>query len=163
MLARLFAGFPFWYKLKPKACSRSECLDQSVRINGRVVAVLWRYGFAVLLVAGALGMTVLIQRAIQIRIPFLFFAAVLIAGWYGGRGPAWVAAGLSILAVDYYLAFPFHSLEFATTEETFFVPFVICIVIAAWCSSLRSRFEASMAKDDDSEGIPAEKSRNKES
>lgn len=137
-------------------------MEQGVPIAGRAVSVLWRYAFAVLLVAGALGVTLLALKATQIRIPFVFFAAILTAGWYGGKGPAWLAAILSILTVDYYFAFPLHSFRFAATEEPFFVPFIICVAIAAWCSSLRSRFEASVTKGDESPGIPAEKPQNKE-
>lgn len=140
----------------------SEHLDRGFSIAGRKVSVLLRCGFAVLLVAGAFGVTLLIQRAIQIRIPFLFFAAVLTAGWCAGRGPAWLAAILCILTVDYYFAYPVHSLRFAQTEEPFLLPFIICVMIAAWSSSWRSRFEASIAKADDSQEIPEEKPQNKE-
>lgn len=129
---------------------------------GRVVMVVWRYAFAVLLVGGALGMTLLILRATQVRIPFLFFAAILIAGWYGGRGAGWIAAGLSILAVDYYFQFPNHSLEISAGEETYLIPFGICAVVAAWVSSWRSRLEGSTAKTDDSQEIETPKPQNKE-
>lgn len=138
-------------------------MEQGVPITGRAAAWVWRYTFALLLMAGALGVTLLTLKASQIRIPFLFFAAILIAGWYGGRGPAWVAAGLSILAVDYYFEFPTHSLKISAGEETYLIPFAVCAVVAAWSSSWRSRFEASTAKGDDSQGVEAENPQNKES
>lgn len=138
-------------------------MEQGAPIAGRAVSVVWRYAFTVLLVAGALGITLLTLKATQIRIPFLFFAAILIAGWYNGRGPAWVAAGLSIMAVDYYFEFPTHSLKISAGEETYLIPFAVCAIVAAWCSSWRSRFEASIAKGGDSQGVEAENPRNKES
>ena len=136
-------------------------MEKGVPITGRAVIVLWRWAFAVLLVAGALGMTLLILKATQIRIPFLFFAAILIAGWYGGRGPGWVAAGLSILAVDYYFEFPTHSLKISAGEETYLIPFAVCAVVAAWVSSWKSRLEGSAANSDDSEEIEAPKPQHK--
>lgn len=130
---------------------------QAVSFAGKAVSFLWRCGFAVLLVAGALGITLLTLKVTQIRIPFLFFAAILIAGWYGGRAPAWLAAGLSVLAVDYYFEFPNHSLTISASEETYLVPFAICAAVAAWGSSWRSRFEASAAARDESQQTAREK------
>lgn len=137
-------------------------MEQGVPIAGRAVSLVWRYAFTVLLVAGALGITLLTLKATQIRIPFLFFAAILIAGWYNGRGPAWVAAGLSMLAVDYYFEFPTHSLKISAGEETYLLPFAVCAVVAAWCSSWRRRFEASVAEGDNSHGMSAHRPPNKE-
>ena len=132
-------------------------MGQPVSFAAKTASFLRRCGFSVLLVAGALGITLLTLKLTQIRIPFLFFAAILIAGWYGGRGPAWLAAGLSILAVDYYFEFPNHSLTVSAGEETYLVPFAICAAIAAWGSSWRSRFEASEPAANDSEVAGREK------
>jgi signal transduction histidine kinase/PAS domain-containing protein len=42
--------------------------------------------------------------------PLLFFyAAVMLAAWWGGWGPGLLATGLSILAADYYFLPPLHS------------------------------------------------------
>jgi signal transduction histidine kinase len=42
--------------------------------------------------------------------PFLFFyGAVMVAGWWGGWGPALVTTALTLPAVDYYFLRPFHT------------------------------------------------------
>ncbi|MFP2923750.1 ATP-binding protein [Pyxidicoccus sp. 3LG] len=46
--------------------------------------------------------------------PFLFFfAAVMVAGWWGGWGPALVATALTLVAVDYFFLPPLHSFPVA--------------------------------------------------
>jgi PAS domain S-box-containing protein len=51
-------------------------------------------------------------------VPFItFFPAVLIAGSVGGMGPGLVASALSLLAADYFVIPPLHSLKIATNES----------------------------------------------
>src|SRR5690348_12492571 len=68
-----------------------------------------RYGLALLAVAAALGATLELQRLFDHPFVFLFFGAVMAAGWLG-TGPGLLAVALSMLSVDYFLVAPFHSL-----------------------------------------------------
>jgi K+-sensing histidine kinase KdpD len=112
----------------------------------RILSILQRYGFAIGLVAAAFGLSLVLQHVTQFRILIPFFGAVIAAGWYGGRGAAWTAVVLSLLIVDYYFGTPLHSWKVSSTDEAFFVPFAVAIVVAGWCGSLRKRVESWMAQ-----------------
>ena len=75
-------------------------LDSLVR---RVPHAVWQYGFAVLSVAVALGITNSLERYTTLRTP-IFYIAIIISAWFGGMGPGLLAVALSTLAVDYYFA-----------------------------------------------------------
>jgi len=98
------------------------------------------------LVGAAFGLSLLLQFVTQFRILIPFFGAVIAAGWYGGRGPAWTAVLLSLLIVDYFFGTPLHSWEVSATDQAFFVPFAAAIVVAGWCGSLRKRAEGWAAQ-----------------
>jgi PAS domain S-box-containing protein len=74
-----------------------------------------RYGAAVAFVALAVPLTIALQRlmgAPQTRIPFaLFFGVVMLATWFGGRGPGLVSAFLSALVSAYFFLPPSYSLK----------------------------------------------------
>ncbi len=72
-----------------------------------------RYGAAILLAAAALGLTLAFESVIQPTIFLLFFPAVAVSAWYGGRGPAVVTSLLAVLVANYYLIPPTHSLDVA--------------------------------------------------
>ena len=105
------------------------------------LSILWRYGFAIVLVGAAFGLCSLLRYVTHYRILIPFFAAVIAAGWCGGRGPAWAAVALSLLAVDYFFGTPLHSWQVSASDEAFFIPFAVALVIAGWCGSLRKRSE----------------------
>jgi K+-sensing histidine kinase KdpD len=101
--------------------------------------VISGYGLAVVLTASALGVSFFLQQSTHYRILFPFFAAVIISGWHGGRGPAWLSVILTLLAVDYFFGTPLYSWAVSDSDQTFFVPFAVVTVIAGWVSSLRLR------------------------
>ncbi|HEX8889890.1 MAG TPA: PAS domain S-box protein [Pyrinomonadaceae bacterium] len=74
-------------------------------------STLARYSLPVLLVAVAAAVTWLIPMIGQ-RVPFaLFYIPVIIAALYGGRGPALVAIGLTLLAAAYLFLQPIYTFE----------------------------------------------------
>ncbi|HKQ99547.1 MAG TPA: PAS domain S-box protein, partial [Pyrinomonadaceae bacterium] len=69
------------------------------------------YGFALLVVALAVALTWLFPL-LGARIPFaLFYAAVMLASWYGGKGPGLVATALSALFSAFFIIPPHNSLN----------------------------------------------------
>jgi K+-sensing histidine kinase KdpD len=116
-------------------------------ISSKFGPAFQRYGFALSSVAAAFGATLLLQYITQFRILIPFFGAVIAAGWYGGRGPAWVAVVLSLLIVDYFFGTPLHSWAVSSLDQAFFIPFAVAIVVAGWCGSLRRRVEGWAAHD----------------
>ena len=77
--------------------------------------VLLRYGVPGLAVGLALVLQLLLVPwfgADPDTISFLlFFAALIVAAWFGGPGPGLVATVLSALTSNYFFLYPEHSLE----------------------------------------------------
>ena len=80
--------------------------------------VIWRYGIAVAAVAVATGVRFAFNPVVGLQAPHVPFAlAVIVAAWFGGRGPGMVATTLSALSVDWFFVGPPRSLAFASPEE----------------------------------------------
>jgi C4-dicarboxylate-specific signal transduction histidine kinase len=107
---------------------------------------LARYGFAIALVFAALVLSLLLQAPFGNPFWFFFAIAVIVSTWMGGRGPGWVAVGLSTLAVLYYFIPPFHSWMVKPRDIPFFLTFVACQVIASWLISWRRETEDSLRR-----------------
>jgi K+-sensing histidine kinase KdpD len=77
-----------------------------------------RYGLATVLVAAALGIRLVLDPVVETYAPFLpFTLAVLMAGRFGGSGPALAATGASILAAWYFLMDPPNSFAFVNAAQ----------------------------------------------
>src|SRR5215471_20708640 len=108
-----------------------------------------RYAVAVLAVAAAVVVGLLLDRFLHTA-PFvsLFLCAVLLAAWLGGAGPGLLAAGLSVLAFDYYFIPPADS--FAVQAVPRLALFVMTALFVIWLSVTQRRTEESLrrARDD---------------
>ncbi|MFP5287381.1 MAG: ATP-binding protein, partial [Thermoanaerobaculia bacterium] len=82
----------------------------------------FRYGIAVLAVSLLILVRMPLNSIIGAAAPFLFFfVAILIAGWYGGRGPGLLATGLSALASQYFWIQPYYAFHGISTRDTILV------------------------------------------
>ena len=106
---------------------------------------LSRYVSAIALVSAALWLSLVLQ--VPFGNPFWFFfpVAVVASTWFGGKGPGWVAVGLSTVAVLYYFIPPIRT-GFAPHDVPFFLTFVACQVIANWLISWRRQTEESLRR-----------------
>src|SRR5712692_8421718 len=92
-------------------------------------SVVGSYILAVIFVVAALGIRLLLSRAIGNRSPYLLFAlAVLAAAVYGGRGPGLFATALGALAGSYFFGNPRYSLQITWPDEA--IPLGSFILIA---------------------------------
>ena len=111
----------------------------------RIHRAVWQYGFAVLSVGVALGITSLLERRTTLRTP-LFYIAVIISAWFGRLGPGLLAVALSTLAVGYYFApgsrMPAESID----SRPFILLFLLSALIACWISVQRRRAEDALKK-----------------
>lgn len=72
---------------------------------------LSRYSVAVLAVVLVLLLKLLLAPLLDVESPFLlFFAAVMVSTWYGGKGPGLLAIALAALTSDYFFLSPLYSL-----------------------------------------------------
>jgi K+-sensing histidine kinase KdpD len=110
----------------------------------RISDSLLRYGVAILAVVVASLSTMLLSPVLQ-PAPFsLFFAAVMIAAWYGGLGPGLVATILSSLALDYFFLGTIYSLGMGLDDV---VRLGVFGLVALFTSSLNAaRYRAQEAQ-----------------
>lgn len=105
---------------------------------------LRRYALTFLFVAFALALTLPLQRLFTHPFLFLFFAAVMASGWYGGTVPGLIAVLLSTVAVEYFFFPPLYSFAVNATEMAYLVAFVACAMVASWVSSLKRQTEEEL-------------------
>jgi PAS domain S-box-containing protein len=92
------------------------------------------YLVAVVSTSLALAARIGLDPVLGDRAPFLLpFAAVLLAAWFGGRGPSLLALAMSGLGIPYFLLAPRGSLEIADPSfHTGFVLYLLLGVGAVW-------------------------------
>ena len=109
----------------------------------RVSRVVWQYGFAVLSVAVALGITNSLERYTTLRTP-IFYIAIIISAWFGGMGPGLLAVALSTLAVDYYFAPRGQTSVLSIDNWPFILLFLLSGLVACWITVQRRRAEEAL-------------------
>ena len=82
---------------------------QTTHAKPRQFSPLLRYALAIALVAAALLLSLALQPSFGNPFWLLFPVAVIASTWFGGRGPGWLAVGLSTLTVLYYFIPPIRS------------------------------------------------------
>ena len=108
-----------------------------------------RYALAIALVAAALLLSLALQPSFGNPFWLLFPAAVIAGTWFGGRGPGWVAVGLSTLVVLYYFIPPIRSFAIKPRDIPFFLLFIACELIAGQLISWRWQVEESLRRSRD--------------
>jgi C4-dicarboxylate-specific signal transduction histidine kinase len=108
------------------------------------LGVFSRYGLAVAFVAAALFLSLALQ--VPFGNPFwLFFPVAVIAStWFGGKGPGWLAVGLSTLVVLYYFIPPIRSFAVKPRDVPFFLTFIACVIIVNAVISWRKSTEDAL-------------------
>src|SRR3954463_2912165 len=82
--------------------------------DSREPSILARYGVALLASALALLLTWLFQPFLQRNLFLWFFAAIVIAAWYGGMGPGLLVTAIASVGIAYLLNSPFSLFESAS-------------------------------------------------
>src|ERR1700678_298098 len=108
-----------------------------------------RYALAIALVAAALLLSLSMQPSFGNPFWLLFPVAVIASTWFGGRGPGWLAVGLSTWAVLYYSIPPIRSFAVKPRDVPFFLTFVACEIIANWLIAWRRKTEDSLRRTRD--------------
>jgi len=124
---------------KPTTRGTREYLSISRLAARPAVAVVMRYGAAVISVAGALG-TALVLRRYNLPHPFTSFSfvAIGITFWYAGTGPGTAALILSCLAMSHF----FRPIKIGVSAaESYLLIYVIFGVLVGWFTASRHRAE----------------------
>jgi signal transduction histidine kinase len=104
-----------------------------------------RYGFSVVCVAIAFGLSLALQyyqfRDVEVA---LFTLSIAITTWYAGNGPSVLAILLCTALFDYFFTEPLFSIEISAKDLPYFFIFVIWGVIVASFAAVRRRIEDSL-------------------
>jgi GAF domain-containing protein len=103
-----------WLKHDRRAHRAARGLSQPSMSLSRVTTA---YGVAVFAVTVALGLTLAFGSWLHATPLQLFFVAVMVSAWYGGRGPGLLATVLSPLAANYCFIEP-HTALILTNPRT---------------------------------------------
>ena len=104
----------------------------------RIFSEVSRYGLAVISCAIALAVALPTDAPSS-----CFILAVMVSSLYGGKGPAVLSAGLSVLSFDYFFLPPKYHLLVAPASYTRFAAFVGAVVLAASLVEAKRRVEKS--------------------
>ena len=107
----------------------------------------WRYGLAVLAVGLAVALTMSF-RTLGLGEPPIaaFLAAILLTGWYAGRGPVVLAAALSLFAFDFFFVGQLHHIDFLLLPNARVIWFLAFAILAAAFSTARLRAAERLAR-----------------
>ena len=105
---------------------------------------VWRYGLAVVTVSAALLVTSSLEKYTDIT-P-LFYAAIVVTAWFGGKGPGLVAVVLAELSIDYYFIEPLYTLRLGPKHISFLVVFGFLAMLTSWMSSKRRLAEEELRR-----------------
>jgi signal transduction histidine kinase len=115
-------------------------------MNSRNRALIFRYGIAVLAFGAALLITQLLWPLIDPAATPLFFAAVMVAAFYGGLGPGLLATALSTWAVDFFFIAPFNTLEFTVANMVRAGVFMLVAIIISWLNAARKKLTDDLSE-----------------
>ena len=105
---------------------------------------LLRYGVSLFTVGLALLLTLQVEPLAE-RTPFaLFFAAVLLSTWYGGRKLDLLAIALATLAGDYFLIPPVHTLMVGRDSILQLGTFILVALLINWLTAARQHSKKAM-------------------
>jgi PAS domain S-box-containing protein len=103
---------------------------------------LLRYAFAALSVGIAVGVSLLLQHfGFHVPAALLVLFAVAISSWYGGTGPAVLAAALSIISFYWYFVEPVRTIYIYRFDVPYFIIFAALAVLISWFGTVRRRAE----------------------
>jgi PAS domain S-box-containing protein len=104
-----------------------------------IAPAVWRYGLSVLSVAICTAVTMPMQ-GFGVRTS-LFFPAVLLSTWFGGRGPGLLAVLLSTLSINFFFTEPPFQFQLGVRDIPHTVAFLFAALVVSSWSTARKRAE----------------------
>lgn len=101
--------------------------------------IFFQYGISVLVFGLALLLTHLLWPLIEPSSSTLFFAAIMLAAFYGGLGPGILVSVLSALAIDYFFVTPFRGFELSVANTVRAGVFMLVAIMTSWLNASRKR------------------------
>jgi K+-sensing histidine kinase KdpD len=115
-------------------------------LEGR--APVLRYGFSVVCIAIALGLSLAMHQLRDAELP-IFCLSIAVATWGAGVGPSVLAIVLSTACFNYFFVEPFYSFSISNRDLPFFLVFVAWAVIVAWFTTTQRTIERNLRQTRD--------------
>ena len=109
---------------------------------------LRRYALSIAAIAAAVLMSWPLKPLQDVSTP-LFVLAVLVSAWYGGPGPAALAAVLAILTADFFFIAPYYSVDFNLAFVERSIGFGLVLAVVIWFAHVRKRAEEQLREQRD--------------
>ena len=106
--------------------------------------VLLRYLAAIAVVALALCLSLALRAPFNDPFWFVFAIAVISSTWICGKGPGWLAVGLSCVTALYFFIPPFRAWTMNIADIPFFLAFVCCQIVTNWVFSRQKDSEEAL-------------------
>jgi C4-dicarboxylate-specific signal transduction histidine kinase len=119
---------------------------QAAQVVPSKLRIFSLYIFAIVLVLTATYLSIMFQVTLGNPFWLLFPVAVITSTWYCGKGPGWVAVGLSSLSVLYFFIPPQRSLAIKPEDIPFFLAFMACALVSNWLIGWRKTTEESLRR-----------------
>src|SRR3982751_5139042 len=124
----------------PTAAAAASSSTTARRVHGKPA----RYGVAVLTVAAAAALNLALLHWLHPQVTPLFFAAVMIAGWFGGLGPGLVATVLATLISLFFFIDPVYSFHITTEDLIHLGVFLAVATLISWLNERRKLAESAL-------------------
>ena len=118
---------------------------------GTLTRLLSSYVVAAISVGIALVITLKLGTTIE-HTATLFFCSVMLSSWYGGLWPGFLAALLSVVALDYYFIPPLYALGIGPEETPDMIAFVATALFISWLNGNQKRAKESLGRARDEHG-----------
>jgi len=148
MGARIEQGTVNAFEMRGRIIARIVKLFIGGRMATRKKTVLLQYGASVIVFGLALLFTHLLWPLLEPTATTLFFAAIVIAAFYGGLGPGLLVSVLSTHAIDYYFVPPFHGMELSVSNVVRAGVFMLVATMTSWLNASRKRLMEEIEERD---------------
>jgi diguanylate cyclase (GGDEF)-like protein/PAS domain S-box-containing protein len=133
----------------------SESTDPRLIGTSPILRSILRYGLTLILVAAALGLSLLLNPFVPQIFVYFFLASVVASAWIGDAGSGLFAVVIASLTLDYFFLPPLHTLGISWAAVPYFVPFFLSALATAWMNSSRKRVEAALTEQARLAGLDA--------
>jgi signal transduction histidine kinase len=129
-------------------------------MTGRNRSPILRYGASALAFGAAWLLTYALWPWLDPASTSLFFAAVMVAAFYGGLGPGLLATALSTLTIDFFFTPPFNTLDFTVSNLVRAGVFILVAIITSSLNATRMKLMDDLSeRDQEREDLLAQISR----
>ena len=132
----------------PDRSSVGGMILSTIPMSPRMRQILQVYGLPLLTVGAAIASTIaLIQLTNENRtLSLMFFAAIMLSTWYGGKTSGLVATALSLVSLGFFLREPFTDYNVIRSDTALLLVFSLLAIVMTYLVDFRRRSEIQLRR-----------------